>query len=190
MSQKFMVLFTSLIALAGTSAFAHDEAPTEDPNFTPKTLVGDTPMHWGGFGSPVIKLTTLGGDGAVLVGGRGATVLNHMLAFGAGGFGRAGGGRDMTLGYGGPTVNVIFFSDRLLHFDVGTMVAWGRASEEAWRSNLFIVEPEANLELNMTQNFRIVLGGSYRFVLETSSVKHEQGLSGLAGHLAFRFGTF
>ena len=87
-------------------------------------------------------------------------------------------------------MNFIFFSSQLVHFDVGTMLAWGRASEDTWRSNLLVVEPEANLELNVTRNFRVALGASYRYALETSGEKHEVGLSGFAGSLALRFGTF
>jgi hypothetical protein len=44
-------------------------------------------IQTGGFGGPVIKLTRINDQGALMVGGRGGWIINHCLALGGGGYG-------------------------------------------------------------------------------------------------------
>lgn len=196
-----VLLLSSGVAVAEESAqeetakqeTAKDEGARGDPNFKPNTLIGDGELHWGGFGSPVLKISSVDGRGAVLMGGRGAAVLNHAFAFGGGGFALVGGGTDdRSFAYGGPAVNFIFFAEKLVHFDLGLMVGWGSTSVADGPSRgVFVLEPEANLELNVAKNFRIALGASYRYVGESGGVTSAaKGLGGVSGNLAFRFGSF
>ncbi len=195
---RLLTLLTLITALLGTAAVAEEANATTpaavaepEDEFQPKTLIGDSALSWGGFGSPVIKVTTLGGSSAVLFGGRGAAVLNHTLAIGGGGFGLPGRRQERAFGYGGPTLNVIFFADKLVHFDVGTMVAWGGARLGDLESDVFVLEPEVNLELNVTRNMRVALGASYRHVADVGSATGlGKEFSGLTGSLGIRFGTF
>lgn len=198
----------SLLLLTGTVASAKEagastssEAPSTsdgggrsdtDDGFKPRTLIGDEALHWGGFGSPVLKVTSIDGSGAIFMGGRGAALLNHTLAFGGGGYALVAGQGERSLYYGGPAVNLVFFSEKLVHFDVGVLVGWGGTSiGEAPTRPLFVVEPEANLELNVAKNFRIALGVSYRYVTERGDFgAAARGLGGVSGNLAFRFGNF
>lgn len=175
----------------GSEVVPSQAAAEEQDTFRPRTLIGDGAASWGGFGSPVIKATSLAGGAAILVGGRGAAVLNHKVAIGGGGFGLAGRRDDLAFGYGGPSVNVIFFPESLVHFDVGALVGWGAARTGGVKTGVFVLEPEVNLELNITHNMRLALGASYRHVTDVGgSTGIAPDFSGLTGTLALRFGTF
>ncbi len=200
MNKLLAALTLSFTLLAGAAAAETPPGPDDVPSqaaaeeqetFRPKTLIGDRAASWGGFGSPVIKGTSLGGGTAILVGGRGAAVLNHTVAIGGGGFGLAGRRDDLAFGYGGPSVNVIFFPESLVHFDVGALVGWGGARTGSLETGVFVLEPEVNLELNITHNMRLALGASYRHVTEVSGATGiAPDFSGFTGTLALRFGTF
>jgi hypothetical protein len=49
-----------------------------------KTLVGNG-FDNGGYGAPVVKFMSLGGEVGVLVGGRGGWIINHTFVIGGGG---------------------------------------------------------------------------------------------------------
>jgi hypothetical protein len=193
------LLSLALLPLAASAQDTHGE----DPTFQPRSLVPEGPRHWGGFGSPVLKVSSVGGSPALLVGGRGATLVNHVLAFGGGGFSLVssapacdGCEQRPSLAYGGPTVNVLFFPEELLHLDVGALVGAGsadlpRPGVDDTRRTVFVIEPEANLELNVTDHVRVALGVSYRYVLARGGgLARDAALSGLSGNIALRFGAF
>ncbi len=71
------VRFIMVICLVAFPAFAQEE-----------TLIkGD--VESGGFGGPVVKMTSLNGQDGILVGGRGGWILNHSFIIGGGGYGLA-----------------------------------------------------------------------------------------------------
>lgn len=166
-------------------------ASADDDAFSPRTLTG----HERGsrhFSSPVLKATTLDGEGAILVGGRGAALFRHRWGIGGGGFTLVSGNGERTLSYGGPALNYIFFPESVVHFDVGLMVAWGRSSGPATGSHgVFLLEPEAHLEVNVTRSFRLALGVGYRHVFDRDDFpRGEQAASGVVFAFGLRFGHF
>ncbi len=55
----------------------------------------------------------------------------------------------------------------------------------------FVVEPGVNLDFNMTRNFRLSLGGSYRWVNGVkSAASTNKELTGPSAMITFRFGSF
>ncbi len=55
----------------------------------------------------------------------------------------------------------------------------------------FVVEPGANLDFNMTDSFRLSLGGSYRWIKGVNSTAStNKQLTGPSVMVTFRFGKF
>lgn len=52
-----------------------------------QTLIGSGEIENGGFGGPVVKVTSINGESAVFVGGRGGWIINHTFVLGGAGYG-------------------------------------------------------------------------------------------------------
>lgn len=155
-----------------------------------ETLLSGEVDH-GGFGGPVVKVTRINGQDAVLVGGRGGWIINHSFVIGGGGYGLVTDvrpsvpgmlGQDkLMLGYGGLELEFILQSDRVVHLTVPILIGAGAVGYRTgyWDDDLnfnftpgfdnrfdtfFIVEPGIDLELNVVSFFRINAGISYRHV--------------------------
>ena len=164
----------------------------------------------GGFGGPVVKLTTINGENAVLVGGRGGWIINHSFVLGAGGYGLVTDvnakitdslHQYVEMGYGGIELEYIAASDDLVHLSVGVLIGGGGIGYKSGendmfntpykRSAFFVLEPSANMNLNVTHFFRIAAGASYRYVSGLKSgISSNTDLSGLSGVITFKFGKF
>jgi hypothetical protein len=162
----------------------------------------------GGFGGPVLKVTSLGGSTGILVGGRGGWIINHTFILGGGGYGLANYVRAATpgpngepyinFGYGGVEVEYITNWERLVHFSVGVLIGGGGIGyrDEYYTSDIstkgvFVLEPWTEIHLNVVTFFRISGGVSYRWVTGADSpAASDSRLSGVSGVLTFRFGSF
>ncbi len=175
-----------------------------------ETLIsGD--LESGGFGGPVLKIGPMKGTTGVLVGGRGGWIINHTFILGGGGYGLAnnirmtdpdGLNRTMYLefGYGGVELDYIGNSSDVIHYTVGALIGGGslgyrNAQGGMWDSNkqdaVFVLEPNVNLELNVTKFFRINAGVNYRWVNDVQFVGlSDKDLSGVAGSITLKFGAF
>ncbi|MBM4160666.1 MAG: hypothetical protein FJ217_06165 [Ignavibacteria bacterium] len=175
-----------------------------------ETLLKGT-IESGGFGGPVVKIGSLNGESGVLVGGRGGWIINHTFILGGGGYGLVNnvrarvlgprGERYLAFGYGGLELEYVPEWNKLIHVSFMTLVGGGGVG---WRDTqaeavpreeesdaFFILEPAANVTLNVTPYFRISAGVSYRYVTGVNSAASSNSeLSGPSGVLTFRFGTF
>ncbi len=52
-----------------------------------QTLIGDGDIESGGFGGPAVKVTSINGETAVLIGGCGGWIINHTFVLGGAGYG-------------------------------------------------------------------------------------------------------
>jgi len=204
-----MLYFVALCVLFAIPAFAQQE-----------TLLSGNIEHSGGYGGPVIKTTQIGPnqDNGILVGGQGGWIINHTFVIGGGGYGLANeinprwensfmpidplSDYRMDFGYGGVYLGYVRNSERLIHYELHSIIGWGGVSynyyqddeDEDWNSEgdaFFIVEPGVNVELNVTEFFRIAVGGTYRLV--TGVDYHDltdNNLSGLSAQVVFKFGAF
>ena len=173
-----------------------------------ETLMNDGIRH-GGFGAPVVKLTQIDDRFGVLMGGRGGWIINGSVVIGGGGYGLAnsssfdltnGAGDSGTLemGYGGLELGYVHRPDALVHVSVGLLiggggVAWNRDGPSGSQvdDSFFVVEPEADVVLNVTRILRIGAGVSYRFARGVELFElRDADLSGFAGVVAFNFGSF
>jgi hypothetical protein len=178
-----------------------------------ETLI-DGDIDHGGFGGPVVKFTSIYEEFGVLAGGRGGWIINflpdHTLVLGGGGYGlanyieagnRATGGERLYLefGYGGFELEYVNRTRNLTHFSMQLLIGGGSADFREKNDEggigeddpFFALEPGANLMLNVTRFFRIGAGVSYRYIrgLELDSIS-DSDVSGVAGVLTFKFGSF
>ena len=165
-----------------------------------ETLAGEG-THYGGFGGTTVRVTGILGQTAVLIGGEGAMLMNHTFGFGGGGGGLItnitindnGDTRRIRFGYGGVKFYYISNYEKLLHFTAGLLIGGGGVNENHDRESygVFVAEPSAGVELNLSRFFRIELSATYRFVHGiTSSSYGDSDFSGLTGMLFIKFGAF
>ena len=170
----------------------------------------------GGFGAAVVKFTSVNGQGAIMVGGRGGWILNHSLVLGGGAYAVVNeinaapeilpfeGPLDIEFGYLGFEVEYIFNPNSLTHYSLYAFIGGGATNfvkdvGPVWRSNeqvgetafMFVLEPAANAEVNVTPWFRLNAGVSYRVVAGVSQVGlKDSDFTGLTATLTFKFGRF
>ena len=174
-----------------------------------QTLVGGE-IESGGFGGPVIKVTQLNSEDALLVGGRGGWIINHTFVLGGAGYGLVTNVKArqtdtvhqyIEMGYGGLDLEYIPASNNLLHLSVGLLIGGGGVGykdeeNDSFNSHhqmrgFFILEPAANINLNVTHFFRIATGVSYRYVSGlTSTLSTNADISGPSGVFTLKFGKF
>jgi hypothetical protein len=189
-----IALFAFVLAPA---AFARDDE-------APRTLFSVADLHFSGHGGPVFRGTSLGGKPGFLAGGRGGLIVNDSLALGFGGCGTGyteaeavfeGEEKRVGFGYGGFMAEYYFFPKDLVFFSLGCLVGGGSAADFSYRYDdenvFFIVEPEANVYLNVTRFFRMGAGVTYRY---TNGVDldgfDDEDMRGFSGSLLFDFGWF
>jgi hypothetical protein len=164
----------------------------------------------GGFGGPVLKMTTINGENALMVGGRGGWIINHSFVIGGGGYGIVTNVKAKTvdsvhqymdMGYGGLDLEYISTSDELLHWSAGIFIGGGgvgyrNENNDSFNmhhqmDNFFVLEPNVHVNMNVTHFFRIAAGVSYRYVGGlTSALSTNADLSGPSAMLTFKFGKF
>jgi hypothetical protein len=174
-----------------------------------QTLISGN-IESGGFGGPVIKITKINGESAVLVGGRGGWIINHTFVLGGAGYGLVtnvnakstdSASQYIQMGYGGLDLEYIVSSDNLLHFSIGLLIGGGGIGyqDEKGRffndshkmDSFFILEPCVQTNLNVTHFFRISAGISYRYISGLkSAMSTNDDLSGPSAVLALKFGKF
>jgi hypothetical protein len=174
-------------------------------------------MKIGGFGGPQAKFTEFNGEFAVQFGGRGGFIINETFSIGGGGYGIAsrrhmgsftntGFDTRLNIGYGGLILEYIHNSDDLFHFTFNTLIGAGGAelSDSPQTSSryyndyglmdsdwFFVVEPELNLDVNLTRFMRFSIGASYRYIGDVQMEDLvESDLSGFSANIMFKFGRF
>ena len=185
----FFAFFLSSIALFGQKQ---------------ETLFGKSRVV-GGFGGPFVEYNFANDDTQVSVGGGGAVIIGDFFL---GGYGM--GSTDqawindidpfkLDLGHGGFWIGATYPSHKLIHFFSSAKIGWGAVNITFYDDNvqvedrIFVLEPEAGLEVNVFKWFRIGFTGSYRWVdginPDISGVGRDY-YNGFGANLTFRFGGF
>lgn len=181
--------FTAIFTLAASSARAQDDT--------------QKPVANGGYGAPEMRVTTLAGSAGILFGSQGGWVHDHVFVLGGAGYGLV---NDVTptmdgtksaaigLGYGGVRPGFVLGSDRFIHLTGGLLLGAGgirAGADGAERSDVFfVVEPDVAGEMNIVRWLRLAVGASYRMPFgDTAGLRFTQ-VSGPAGTLALKFGSF
>lgn len=204
------------ILLFGLNVFAQDKGDEREY----KTLFGGEHITHGGYGALTVNYTQVDGVDAVLVGVKGAWIINHGIGIGIAGSGFAndmefektlgGNTKDYLLvgGYGGLLIEPIIGSFKPVHLAIPVIIGAGGATyiDDFWNpfndpdfheynridsDAFFVIEPGIEIELNMVKFMRLSIGGYYRY---TSGLNLENTdnelLNGFSAGIALKFGKF
>jgi hypothetical protein len=211
--KRMMILFFLLACSASVSAQEHEtlfSAPVKHGGFggvAQKLTVirGEPGFMMGGYGGWLI-------DQRLMIGGGGYGLVSNVRASNAAeaAYSPVNEPLYVEFSYGGLMLEYIFSPHKLVHVNVQALIGGGSATHRSSyfdegfgshrgdvhhygrREALFVAEPTLNVELNVTQWFRIAAGGSYRFVTGANDIVGltNGDLSGPSANLAFKFGAF
>ena len=145
-----------------------------------------------GFGGPIFEFSTVENEFAHLIGGGGAVLLNTTLFIGGYGIGLVTDHRRdilegdklykdarLEFGHGGLWFGYINHAPGMIHWGISSKFGWGDIvlQEDSENSNnnqddiykiasdkVFVIQPQAEIELNLTKWFKANVGVGYRFV--------------------------
>jgi hypothetical protein len=184
--KKYLLLLTVMVMAVPFMGFAEE-----------KTLAGDG-FESGGYGGPVFKFISLGGNTGVLSGGRGGWIINHTFVIGGGGYSLLTDipieGNDLRLNYGGFEVEYIYRSDAVVHFTVHVGLGGGNVTYKNTNDSdkFFYIEPTLNGEVNILKWFRINAGIGYLWVdkIQNMPSLSSSDVRGITGTIVFKLGGF
>lgn len=172
-----------------------------------ETLVGsDNDIEHGGMGGVMLSTGMVADELQIMVGGRGAWLLDHQLYVGGAGYGITqdilANDTNYNVGFGGLMIGYIFQPHRLIHFGTEIVVGGGGIGESYdgydYDSHhhrrgdaLFYTEPSVYASLNLAKYAKINAGVSYRYVMgsDTAGITDED-LRGVNAQLSVMFGKF
>jgi len=174
-----------------------------------ETLISG-PIESGGYGAPVAKFGQIKGQTGIFVGGQGGWIINHAFVIGGGGYSLVNDikattddlGRVLYLdfSYGGLLMEYIIASRKLVHFSIHSLIGVGHVnyrlkdyddSDYYGSDRFFVLEPGANLMLNLHKNIRIGVGATYRYVSDVDYGElSNSDLRGVTAQLILKFGSF
>jgi hypothetical protein len=146
----------------------------------------------------------------MLTGGRGGLIVDNTWIVGGGGYGlvtnvegdyrdpATGAVPDLEFSYGGFELEYVARSNALVHDSYYLLLGGGSVAyrdQNRWgafdRDEFFVAELAANLELNVTEYFRLALGAGYRACVGSDFGDLDfADLSGPEATLTFKFGYF
>ncbi|MDH5218035.1 MAG: hypothetical protein OEX19_10085, partial [Gammaproteobacteria bacterium] len=120
---KILTLLLSLVFLSSASQAMERE-----------TLIGHKDdIHHGGMGGVIIKGTNIGGTNQVMVGGKGAWLIDHQLYIGGSGYGATrelnANNTNYNIGLGGVMMGYFFLPHKLIHVGTEIVVGGGGIAE-------------------------------------------------------------
>ncbi len=159
------------------------------------------------YNGPDLKISSVQGNSAIMIGGYGGDLINRTFFLGHGGYillsrldAPVGGGQYINFAYYGLMVEYVLNSDELIHFAGNVLIGpgyviYGPADFDFSRSEqgslCWVIEPGATAVINVTESFRAGIGLSYRLVSGSNiSGLSDDDLSGLSVNLFFKFGEF
>lgn len=201
-----------LVVLAGK---AQDPEFQYYKNKEIKTLLGRDRSR-GGYGSFTVGYSQIGNQHSVLLGGRFSWIASHYIGVGIGGTGFINEYHYepsldkevfLTGGYGGLYLEPILFPRFPVHLSFPVLLGAGAISyisnDPAINNNFIedseaflLIEPSAEVELNLTKFFRLAIGTSYRFPtpfnvgIAGTPTANAASLKGLSYQVTFKFGKF
>lgn len=180
-----------------------------------KTLLGHD-RQGGAYGAFTAAYSVIDNRNAVLFGGRFGWLASHSIGIGFGATGFMNEfhyepfpGREVSLagGYGGIYIEPIMFPRFPVHFSFPVLFGAGGISNIS-RNNMendnfvenseafLLIEPAAEIELNLTRFCRLAIGASYRFPtpfnigLSGTPDAHADALKGVSYTMSMKFGKF
>src|SRR5688572_19343765 len=205
---KKLILITVL--LAGGHLYAQD-ATNGKSSFGRKT-------YHSGYGALTTNYSKFNGDDALFVGAYGGWMINHKLMLGLAGqylvtqhngYGfnpETNKMNELKMGYGGLMVEYTFFENKIVHATANSIVGFGvvtngsqgkynPATDESWvstdESGFLAFHPSVNVEVSVTDWFRVSAGGGYRLITsaEIEGISNAD-MSAPTANVTLKFGVF
>ncbi|MBN2634719.1 MAG: hypothetical protein JXR61_00510 [Prolixibacteraceae bacterium] len=200
-----------------TFVFVFSYAQEDEKSIEIRTLSGQNSL--GFYGAATVGYSQMEAKDALVIGGRAGLIFNHSTAIGLAGYGFFNNldGNNLPVGsnawyslaggYGGLFIEPIVGATKLIHISFPVLVGMGgvglvrNVGPGTWddpfdiempeNDFFFIVEPAAELELNVTSFFRMVANLSYRFTSNVDLIgKTPDVLQGWNFGLTFKLGKF
>lgn len=155
-------------------------------------LFDDTDIRISGFGGPLVGFTAIGDDFAATVGGGGGILMNQKFFFGGYGestvtrhprnlsiYSKTTGSNEeydlrAHLNHGGFWIGYIHAPHKPVHFGFSTKLGFGAVSltqghfvnknQDFEFDNVFVVNPQLEIEMNLLKWFKINVGVGYQLV--------------------------
>ena len=190
-------LFTGMIQL-----YAQQEEETTQSILSDKTVIS-------GFGSPFVEFSSVNNQFAVCVGGGGALMIDHTFFIG-GYFEGITTNHYMpdlsefvnieepgiSFEHGGIWMGYVYKPKKAVHGGLSIKLGWGEIDLEGdgynynpdldydFRDRIFTVQPQVEVEFNMTKWFKINVGAGYRIVTGIDATyQDDQGNNQLATNI-------
>jgi opacity protein-like surface antigen len=212
---KKITLFSTLFIFLYISAFSQDPELEHYKREEMKTLLGRNNAG-GGYGAFSLGYSAIDNKHAVLFGGRFGWIASHSIGLGIGAVGFINEfhyeptlNSDVFLagGYGGLYIEPILLPRYPIHLSFPILIGAGGISyvskEPDFNNNLIedseaflMIEPGAEIELNLTRFFRFAVGATYRIPtafnvgLSGTPTASAESLEGLSFMITFKFGKF
>ncbi len=173
-----------------------------------QTIFDNHELRISGMGGPFMQFTAVAGEFAHMMGGGGAVLLNDFF-FGGYGLGLTnaipdyvnGNNNDrLSLGHGGFWLGYTLLGEKPIHLNFSTMIGWGEFGIMQYneyypflRDKVFVLAPVIEVELNLTNYFRIGAGATYNLITGVDDQLHgyrSSDITSPGGFLSFKFGWF
>jgi hypothetical protein len=204
------ILSTIVILLFAIDGKAQDKQ--EDM----QTLFGKGITTIGGYGGPRVAYSNFNGKETWLVGGRGGVILNRSFVIGGAGYGIVNSpifniSEEVPVaylegGYGGLLLEYIVKPMKLVHLSFPLVIGGGNLmysdtpmsmeghdfnQRVLYNTNFFVIEPGAEIELNVVRFMRIAVGVSYRYAHNLNLPNTPRSaFNSFSGTFALKFGRF
>ncbi len=207
-----LIILLSIILIAEMSAAQNYNRYNEEDEI--QTIFSKRRSN-GGYGAISVSYSEIDHKDAIIMGARGAWIINHSFAIGLGGYGFVNdinydnvfnNNLDYNLagGYGGLFIEPILGSKRAVHLSFPVLFGLGGIAyvehhnnwDYWWSTNdrsdvYWVFEPGVELEFNITRHFRMAATASYRFTSAINMLYTDpEILEGLTAGLVFKFGKF
>jgi len=206
-SSLFIILVATVLWAGAQQDYQNDEI---------RTVFSKNKSN-GGYGAFTVSFSNIGGDPALVTGGRGAFIFDHVLVFGLGGFGfvnnlnydnfQHDNKLSLAGGYGGFYIEPILGGRSPVHVSFPILIGMGGATLVdlyGWNywddpyngaqldyDTYFVLEPAMELEFNMARFFRLAANVSYRYTTDIQLLNTSPGaLRGFNYGMTFKFGKF
>jgi len=199
MKNLFLFLFVFAFAIP-VFAQTENNDTTENTNKEIRTIFGNrTPSH-GGYGAITTNYTDLQGQDGLVMGVRGAWIINHSISLGVAGYGffnepvvnsqidTEGNEYMLAGGYGGLLIEPIVGGLFPVHLAFPVVAGVGGISyarttyDDTWDETemnspedvdaFLIFEPGVEMEVNVLKNMRICVGAYYRLTTDVSLTRN------------------
>lgn len=174
------------------------------PAHAKNALIDMEDARSGGFGGPLVKLGSINGDSAVMIGGEGGGTFTsgpHSLIIGGAGYGLVNElewdntGRKLEMGYAGLLMGYTHQPDNVVHWESKVLLGAGNVSvvdaggSDDEDANFLVSEFSLSGEVNVTDFLEIGIGGAYRLTSEPLIDNLDAGdISGPSVFISFQFG--